>query len=388
MPATKMGGAVLKLLSHLTVVAVVLWCISSTCTAQCPSPGAYWKCPATERPGAPHKPGITARIQGRYSITQSDPDKPTWLLRDDSSATDDYNTRRLRLAYATQLSDDILGFAQVRRDWGADEFELHDLYLTYSGWDFANLTVGEMATPFDRQFLTSDVKLPLAERPRPGILLIPDRDIGVLLHNAKATDRLGWYAGLYLGNGKLDLSTEGELMPVARVEYLASPTLNVAVNWARKDEHAAGTFQKFLKKNGKAYGLQALYDGQMLTEDVWGLDALYSDDSTSVWAGYSTNDVTGGGQSLDADGWYVHGGHLVPYRGQCNRLELVAGYEEIDPNKAVTDQLDARWLTFGLNYHVKSCQQQWRLEYVVRDEKVNEVSNNTILLEYDFMFTN
>jgi hypothetical protein len=345
----------------------------------------YWKCPVAQRPGVAAPTGFVGRVEARFSATQDDADQPTWLVRDDRGTSDDYNTRRLRLSYSAQSGDELLCWGQVRRDWGADEFEIHELYLTHSGWDWAHVSFGQMMTPFDREFLTSDPKLPLAERPLAGTVLVPDRDIGLLLHDAKCTESFGWYAGIFTGNGKNELSADGTLMPAARVEWLATPELNLAASWARNNNGRASNFQKFLKKNGDAYGLQELYAAERLDEEAWGLDLLFRRDATAVWAGY-TNKKVSGPTGLEADGWYVHLAHYVPHRGERDKLELVAGYEGLDPNKSVSDQLDARWLTVGLNYHIEGARRQVRVQYVARDEKSDEVDNNTFLVEYDHVF--
>ena len=347
-----------------------------------PSLGTYWKCPSDLRPGA-RRPSFTARAQARYSLTQKSADQPTWLLRDDRNSTDGYNTRRVRLSCSGQPGEDLLYFVQVRRDWGADEFELHDLYLTYSGGNFGNLTVGQMRTPFERQFLTNETKLLLAERPRASAVLIPDRDIGLVFHGTNRAERLGWYAGLYTGNGKSQLSSDGTFMPAARVEWLATASLNMALNWAYNNSPCRSNFQKFLNKNGDAYNLQALYDTGQLDEEVWGIDLLFRREATSIWAGYTAKEVSGPGDNrVEADSWYIHLGQYVPFRGQQDKLEVVAGYEEFDPNKELPDQLDSRQLTAGFNYHINGYQRQVRLQYVLRDEKRHDVKNNTLMIEY------
>jgi hypothetical protein len=145
-------------------------------------------------------------------------------------------------------------------------------------------------------------------------------------------------------------------------------------------------FSGFLKKNRNAYGLQPLYAAGELSEDTWGLDLLGKYDGWTGWAGYTALGVDGGGKSLDADGWYLSVGKMLACGGRDDRLELVAGYEGFDPNTVVTDQLDARWTTLGLNYHVKGCEQQWRLQYTFRDEGAGDVNNNSLRLEYDYVF--
>ncbi len=357
--------------------------------ASSPAPGEYWKSPVKEKPGKPSKLGFKLRLQGRYSITQSDAAKqPTWLVRDDRSASDDYNTRRLRLSYRGQGSERLSYFVQVRRDWGATDLEWRDIYLTYAGWEFAKLTVGEMKTPFDREMLTSDTELVLAERPRAAKLLAPDRQIGVLLYNNRCTKRLGWYAGLFLGNGKNELDTGGSIMPVVRAEWLAAPNLNIGINWMHKNNAARSNYQKFCKKNGDPYCLQALYSAQRADEEAWGIDALLRSDGTSVWAGYISKKVSGSAPAVRAKGWYLHVGHYVPLHGNSDKLELVAGYDRFDPNTAVADQLDCDWVTIGANYHVDGHKRQWRLQYVFRNEGRNEVSNNTLLLQYERVLQN
>ena len=373
---------------HMASASVLLALAAASCSAEspCPKPGVYLKCPVAERPGAPRKPGFTARIEARYSVTQDSAKQPTWLIRDDCNSTDDYNTRRLRMCYSGQVGHDLLYFGQLRRDWGADEFAIRDLYVTWSGWGAANVSVGQMKTPIDRQYLTSDVKLPLAERPRISKVLAPDRDIGILLHDSRSNDRFGWYAGVYTGNGQNELNSYGTFMPAARVEWLPTPSLNVGLNWVHNDSPRKSEYQRFLKKN-KAYGLQDLYQAEKLDEELWGVDLLHLCEYSSIWAGYTTKDVSGpAGAGVEADGWYVNATHYVPFHGHRDRLELVVAYEEFDPNRSVVDQLDARWFTLGCNYHIEGCKRQVRLQYVFRDEKRDDVNNSTLMVQYDHMF--
>ncbi|MEA3400066.1 MAG: porin [Armatimonadota bacterium] len=372
----------------VTVASLVAleMCLPPGAEGQCPRPGSYWKCPVTERPGEPRPGGLTARVQARYSHTQSDPDQPTWLVRDDRAGYDDYNTRRLRLAWSHQPSDDLLVFAQIRRDWGADEFEWHDLYATWSGLDWGNLTVGQMMTPFDRQFMTSDVKLPVAERPRSSILLIPNRDIGALLHGTSDDGCVGWYAGLYLGNGKNELDATGDPISVARLEWLATENLNVGANWALNKETRTSTFRKLVSRNGDPLGLAELYRDRQVDEEAWGLDAIWREGPTSVWAGYNEKGISASGhRGVTASGCYAQLSRFVPCSGAEDKLELVGGWEEFDPG-AAAPRLEARWLTLGANYHIEGCARQVRLQYVHRDEAVGEVDNDTVLLQYDHIF--
>lgn len=350
------------------------------------APGQYWKLPPPLKDGKVAAPSWTLRLQPRFSFTDEDSGQPTWMVRDDNANTDDYNTRRLRLCYSRPLSEDWLAFGQVSRDWGKTDFEYSDLYLTYSGWDLADLTIGEMMSPFDRPYLESDYNLPLAERSRISTLLYTDRQIGVMLHREDCCHkRLGWQAGLYAGSGLNELKMSDGPMPVLRTEYAPCRGLSLGAAWAHRHGMKSTLFSKFLKKNQSAYGLETSYAAGDVSEDTWGLDLHWSSDGWDGWAGYTAMRADAAASSLRADGWYAHVGKMIPFRGRNDRLQLVAGYEQFDPNSAVTDQLDARWTTVGLNYHVKGNEQLWRLQYVFRDEGAQDVDNDTLLLEYDFL---
>jgi len=182
-------------------------------------------------------------------MTQDGPSKPTWGLRDDHQSSDGYNTRRLRANYTHQFNEDWVGYGHVRRDWGKDEFEIWDAYATYGGWDFANITVGQMTAPFSRDYLISDTKCPVAERPLIGTILSPKRDIGLLLHNARCTERFGWYAGVFGGEGANEPDFRGTFMPVVRAELAVTDQLNVGLNWYSNDSPTTTPYHKFLKKN-------------------------------------------------------------------------------------------------------------------------------------------
>ena len=374
-------AVVLVGLSLLTVGAM------AHAAGECPplKLGSYWKCPAEARPGAPKAMGITLRVQPRYSFTADDAGQPTFSALDATDAGDAYNTRRIRVAVTRQLGDDWLGFVHARKDWGMDDLKLEDYYVTNTSMDWASVTVGQMMAPFDRPYLMPDTQLPLAERPLVSTVLVPGRQIGVMLHHQECGKRLGWQAGLFSGNGANEWSTRGGLMPVARAEWIASPDLSLGVNFSYKDGVTSSAYQKMLKKNGSAYGLQASYTARDVSETAWGVDALYQRDWLSVYAGYTALRAEAPGSKVDANGWYLNFGKFIPLGGHQDKLEFVAGYEQFDANDAVTDQLDARYTTFGLNYHVKGCEQQWRAQYIIRGEGANAVSNNTFLVEYDFL---
>lgn len=376
---------------HLSGIFVALVLSTVAAWAQTAAPslraGSYWKCPAAFKPGAPRPMGLTIRLQPRLSWTQEDDNQPTWGPRDDRFDEDEYNTRRTRVTYSHQFSEDWLAFVHVRDDWGMNGFEFFDLYLTTSAWDAANITFGQMAVPFDRPYITSDVKLPLAERPLVSTLIAPQRQPGVLFHHQEMKSRLGWYLGAFAGNGANEWSSAGGVMPATRLEYVVAPKLSLGANWAYKDRAQSTPFQRLLKKNGSAYGLQALYDDRQVSENAWGMDLLYRDTGLNVYAGYSALEVDGPGTGVDADGWYVNFGKFISAGGHDDRLELVGGYEQFDPNSAVSDRLDVRIATVGLNYHFKDCEQMLRVNYVIRDEAESDVNNNTFLIEYDATFS-
>lgn len=74
---------------------------------------------------------------------------------------------------------------------------------------------------------------------------------------------------------------------------------------------------------------------------------------------------------LTASGWYVLAAkYLAP------KWQIVAKYERFDPNHNVVNNKDVRQTTLGLNYYIRQNRVKLMAGYVVRQERIQPVSNN------------
>lgn len=352
----------------------------------------YLRC---RRPGRPAKgPTLALRVQPRYAHTEWDTGQPTWLVPGDRTHKAHYMMRRLRLHLYGDIGPHLAYYFQVRRDSGLDQIDCHDAYVTYSGWSLADITVGQFKTPTDRLLVTSDGKVPLFERPRSSKLLCPDRDVGLMVHDGWRTrGRWAWYVGAFNGEGKNRSDGFGTLMWAGRVQWTATPRLSLGFSLAANNNTHRTLYSKFTKKNKDPYGLMALYRAGVMDETTWTVDAHYEDDAVRVFAGYMRKDLSAPGVSLPhADDWYVMAGWKVKCGGYKEGLEIVAGFEDFDPNTSVADSLDCRLYTLGINWRPhgpkgnKHFVDQFRLQYQWRDEEGPEIDNDSLILQYEMKF--
>ncbi len=344
----------------------------------------------------PQGPIFKPRFEPRYTITPSDTKKqPHWLLPDDRMRKSHYRTRRMRLQVVGDIGHHWAYGFQWRRDSGMDEFDWHDAFVTYSGWHCADITLGQFKTPTDRLLCTGDMAVPLFERPRSSKLLSADRDVGVMFHDARRSDgKYAWYLGVFNGEGKGRINGFRTLMWAGRFQYTVNARLSVGLSFSANNNTHRTLYCKFLKKNKDPYGWLDYYKRGVMDELTWTVDAHYEDEHWRVFAGYMRKDLDTPGVDLPhASDWYIVGGWKIHCR-HPEGLEVAFGYEDFDPNSSVTDSLDVRLYTLGLNWRPHGCKKwcngrlkdQFRVQYQWRDERGPEIDNDSLMLQYEIQF--
>ncbi len=369
-------------------------CLAASCSAAGFETTAPHSCLKRAKPGASSKPRLILQIEPRYAWTESDTGQPTWLLPSDRTSSSHYQTRRFRLTLTGQLGDDVLYYIKAIRDSGLSDFEMHDYYMTYSRWRPVHVTVGQFKTPAERMLITSDMQVPLFERPRASKVLSTDRDVGICVWNdAACGGRLGWWAGLFQGNGKNTSESHNTFLTIARLEWQAHPSLGIGASYAYNNNCSRTRFRKFLKKNGDPYGWLSYYSAYAMDEETWCIDALWRQRNFSLWAGYMRKNLSSAmapGPLPHASDWYIVGRWQIPFHGSPDKLDVVFGFDRFDPNSAVTDSLDCDFWTIGLNYRprglTRGWTEQWRLQFQHRNERGPDVSNDTVILQYERVF--
>lgn len=353
-------------------------------------------------PPAPEKPKYPSvktkvRLETRFSRIQEDEDQPYFGNRDDRTGGDGFAVRRARLYFMGDLNPATGYKIQYQSDWGQTNPNLHVAQMEWRGWDFADLIVGQLQTTFGFEIAYSDAYLLCTDRAAVSNFLPPDKDIGIMLKSKKPLPGSLAYE-LFVGNGSgkyLANPTNSGYLWIGRLQANPTPQLAVAAAISSNSNTDFSPYQaRFLKKNSDPYGLLAAYTAAEADEDSWEADLQWTNGRSSVWAEYIRTKIKpGDAPSVTADGYYIYLHHFLPYAGRTDKLEGVLGYQEFDPNTAVSDGFDLTAYTLGLNYHItgsryskQSCQQMIRFNYVWNREAANEVDNDKFVVQYQTWF--
>lgn len=345
--------------------------------------------PAPEKPKYPTLK-TRVRLQPRFSIVQEDAKQPFFGERDDQTGNDGFSVRRARLDFMGQLNPDVGYCLQYQSDVGTEDANLHVAQVEWKGWQPFNLVAGQLQTPFGYEIVISDGYLLLIDRSAVSDFLPPDKDIGIRLDGKKPVFGKINYQ-LFLGNGSMKYkgnpSNDGYLW-IARATTKPTPFLTIGADYSSNKNTDASPYQsRFLKKNGDPYGLLGAYTAAKVDETEWSADFQYCRNPVTLWGEYiRARFHPGSSPAFTADGWYLDAGYFLPYQGRRDKLQLVAGYQQFDPNTSVTDGFDMRATTLGLNYYLTGYEHMVRLNYVWMDEKVSPVDNNKLILQYQLWF--
>jgi len=336
------------------------------------------------------------RVEARYSNVQDDENQPYFGNRDDRTGGDGFALRRARLYLFGDLNPETGYKVQYQSDWGQDNINLHIAQMDYRGWDFADVSAGQIQAPFGYEIVMSDAYLLCTDRSAVSDFLPPDKDIGVLLSSKKDQSKpIAWEFFVGNGSGKYAANPNDGYLWVGRLAATPTPNLALGVGYSSNSDTDFSPYQsRFLKKNADPYGLLPSYAAAEVDETSWEADLQWTNNSTSIWAEYIRTKIEPGSlASVTADGYYVYLHQFLPYMGKKDKLEGVLGYQKFDANTDVKDQFDLTSYVLGLNYHIKGsryakerCQQMIRLNYIWNDEAEDEVDNDKFVAQYQTWF--
>jgi len=359
---------------------------------------------AAEKPAAPARPEkpdyptvkTKVRVETRFSDVQEDENQPYLGNRDDRQGGDGFAVRRARLYFMGDLNRDAGYKIQYQSDWGHEKVNLHVAQMEYHGWDFADLVAGQLQTPFGYEIVMSDAYLLCVDRAAVSDFLPPDKDIGIMLDGKRPIlGNLDYQFFVGNGSGKYSGNPTDDYLWIGRLAAQPNPNLSLAASFSSNRNTDFSPYQaRFLKKNGDPYGLLPAYAAAETDETSWEADLQWQIGPSSVWAEYIRTKIEpGDGAAVTADGYYIDLHHFLPYRGRRDKLELIAGYQQFDANRDVSDQYDLTAYTLGLNYHIQGsrytgqrCQDMVRLNYVWNREAEDEVDNDKLVIQYQTWF--
>ncbi|MGB0678871.1 MAG: porin [Polyangiales bacterium] len=114
-----------------------------------------------------------------------------------------------------------LGFARPDLEDG-NRVPLRDAFLTFHLHRDANLRLGQMKVPFDRQRVTSSSRLQFVDRAGFVRVLNLDRDTGIQLYSTDLLglrERLSYQLGVFNGEGRNRISSDLGLLYVGRLQW-------------------------------------------------------------------------------------------------------------------------------------------------------------------------
>lgn len=325
---------------------------------------------------------VGGRIQVQYLDESVEP------AAGDEMDTNDLFFRRMRF-YIEGGVGDWEGIWQVEFGDTAEDPEIKDAYLAYTGFAHKKITIGNHYVPFSREALTSSKRQQFVERTLVGDhnYGVPDREIGISVSGKHGRDDMFqyavgyWQAGIDRSEDKLDFETRANADPeyfgdmvAGRVDFYPmgafkmaqgdfarerQPKVGIGVNaftWSLNEDHASND----------DVTLSETYD------DVTGVGL----DAALRWMGFSadaayqsftseTVDSTHtGGIIEDGEGDFetalVKGGYMVV----PNRLEIAAGYETLS-----ADAWDEDWeiTSVGANWFFNQHTNKVQLTYQMHD---------------------
>lgn len=270
---------------------------------------------------------------------------------------------------------------------------LQEAWVKCTAWEYGHLTVGQFKPPFGMERFTSNWKLDTFDRSQATDHLVPNgqlgasftRDYGAQLDAWLAAKRLYYAAAVFSGNGANNsFKGNGPLLTgqLIGVLYRTSTqsgeqnevTIGGAVS-TRKDNDQdfvpalPGTaplgYTHFSGRDTRA-NLQASADFNPVS-----LRSEY------FYAWFDPNRAPF--IEVRASGFYIQG--AVRF---CRKLQGVAKYEGLNPDRTVRNKYDLRRTTLGLNWFIRHDRIRLGADYVIKQEAVNSFPNNAVLVQFQY----
>ena len=328
-------------------------------------------------------PGL--RIQTRYEYNNVD-------------KNNDFFVRRLRLKGKGNLFNLASYAFEVKID-NAGRFnripnaQVENAWINFPVISDLEIRIGLYDMVFSRNALTSDSKLLLMDRSlikgALTVLGITDNTVGILVHGRPLGGHLSYGFGIF---DNLGFEIAGDTVTITRKSDGAMTTGRLVYDFL--DPQPSGGYGDYKGSYiGKGQRLSVGINGAYLSkaqigDDIfslfaWGTDIFFNTGQVTFEAEYDSyiEDISeNGNQNIEGAGWYIQGGYLFH-----DLFELVARYQEIDPEKDVmNDKL--QWTSVGFNTYLRGHNLKFQTEYTFKTEEGNEISNDVIQIQLQVDF--
>jgi len=313
-------------------------------------------------------------ISGYVMIDHNDFDDS--FLENEGEPTSETAIRRARLSFKNKIDDNWktklqLGFAD-------DTAEIKDAYLKYSGWQWADLTLGQQKEGFGLEKLTSSRNTMMMERSLVTEALSPGRSIGANLSGDFSS--LTWQLGYFRPD-----ETQSSSAITGRLTWLPwqqdNNLIHLGIAFSERDlDGSEYRINEPLEVNFS----DSLFEGtDLLAEDVslQGIEFLWQQHgftTTAEWQKARVTDVNS--QEYDYEGGYLQvsyqlsGDNREYKKGELGRVvtpgwELTSRYSQLE---LVNEAEKAQIYSVGVNYTMDK-----NLKFMADYIKTKQLKNST-----------
>ncbi|HEY6071855.1 MAG TPA: porin [Anaerolineales bacterium] len=300
---------------------------------------------------------IGGRIQPRYTYTDAE------AVSGSAQDVSEWKVRRTKIYFGGYAySRDLTYRVQLALENGGNAKLLDDAYLNYRFGNYLNIQAGQFKIPFTRQELISDASLQFVDRANAVDAFKPSYDMGMMASGSIAGGMIAYNAGIFGGTGQSTARARNNnayaarlvANPLGPVGYSeadlagsAKPLASVGGGYFRNSlkRSAATVFESVTPSYASATGwlgkgAAATFDNtDVIDIDQFGADAVFLWKGLSIQGEYLWGQAEGGtsGRSLRARGMYAQAGYFIVPK----RLEAAARYSHLDPNRAVSNDIQA-----------------------------------------------
>jgi phosphate-selective porin OprO/OprP len=298
------------------------------------------------------------------------------FLENNEQSDSQFDIRRARFSVKAKPFDNWKAKLQV--DLSAGDFAIKDAYLQYSGWQWADITLGKQKEPFGLEQQISSRNLLMLERSISTEAISPSRSTGISV--AGTNQSFLWKLGYFQPN-------ESESASAITGRFVWLP-------WQQKNEvlHLGASFSERDYNNSEfrinermeVSSADSLIEGKKLTaQDISlrGLELLWIKNHYTLMAEWQQANVLDSSQThYDYQGGYIQmsyqlsGGHRKYNKGELakvskNGWELTSRFSDLslsEENKSVTIY------SVGVNYTVNK-----NTKFMADILRSNNFKNNT-----------
>lgn len=289
----------------------------------------------------------------------------------DGTSVDDSELRRARLGFEADYNDWRLNYSA---EYGSDDnegngsssFDTKNAYIRFSGFDLANITVGQSKEPFGLERMTSSRNISTIERSMATEAFVPGRNLGIKF--TRNSDNYSLTSGVFESDDQSTGTTTAWTTRFTHTPWQTdSSLLHLGVAASYRDLDGA----RFdIDEPAEVHTADDIVISDNFNNvdhlDLAGLEIAFVSGPFSVQGEYFYADVEDQDQSANYSGSYLLGSYFITGESRSYKngdfgeiepnsnfgaVELVLRYSELDANyDGEGDKGTA--LTLGLNYYL------------------------------------